>query len=116
MEDIKISETVSPFVKTQECKVCDYKCCKKSDLLKHLSTAKHLVKVGGYANDIAAISKVAKSIDTVCLCGNIYKHHSGLWRHKKKCTAINQPVPNPPVVEGITLETKEKELINEYER
>ena len=27
-----------------------------------------------------------------CHCGNIYKHYSGLWRHKNKCS-IYEPQP-----------------------
>ena len=40
--------------------------------------------------------------DTKCSCGKEYKHYSGLWRHKKKCTILNQEETEVKK-EGITL-------------
>lgn len=58
------------------CEQCDYKCSKKSDFNKHLSTAKHLRTTNDYEN-------VATNI-----CSNCKKQYScrqNLYRHKLKC-------------------------------
>jgi hypothetical protein len=58
------------------CEKCDYKCSRKSDYNKHLSTSKHTKGVAS----------------NVCNCGKIYKHRQGLSRHKKKCSIIQEEV------------------------
>lgn len=62
------------------CSVCDYKCFKKSDYVKHLSTDKHK----RVTNDDA---KVATAYQ--CECGRLYSHRQGLYAHKKKCNIMN---------------------------
>jgi len=62
------------------CLGCDYKCFKKSDYVKHLSTDKHK----RVTNDDA---KVATSYQ--CDCGKLYSHRQGLYAHKKKCNVNN---------------------------
>jgi hypothetical protein len=47
-------------------------------------TAKHLKQSQGYEK----ISKIPKNPNS-CECGSVYKHSSGLWRHKKKCAIKN---------------------------
>ena len=64
------------------CEKCDFTCCKKSDYARHLSTSKH--KKSEMDNE-----KTPKNATPyMCLCGNEYKHASGLSKHKKKCTYI----------------------------
>ena len=60
--------------------MCNYKCCKKSDYIKHLSTDKHK----RITNDD---TKVAKPYH--CECGKLYSHRQGLYAHKKKCNINN---------------------------
>ena len=75
------------------CKSCDYTTCKTSDWKKHLKTKKH-----NDSNDSSRIvksrSKVAESRSKpkkwTCACGKSYKHDSGYYRHKKKCTFIHE--------------------------
>jgi hypothetical protein len=63
------------------CEICDFKCSKKSNYIKHLNTKKHTDnKMVINDNNF-----VPKNAERVCKCGNIYKHMSGLSRHKKKC-------------------------------
>ena len=63
------------------CEKCDFNCNKKYDYERHLSTRKH-IKIHE-DNDLGAIEgKQSYS----CHCGNVYKHQSGLYRHKKNCT------------------------------
>jgi hypothetical protein len=66
-----------------QCKLCDYKCCKKSDWLRHAKTKKHVYRVDGnkmeiFGNDFTP--------NYACCCGKNFKTNAGLWKHKKKCT------------------------------
>ena len=71
------------------CKICDYNCSKKSDMQKHLLTMKHINGEKGYKKD----TKDTTPKNYFCHCGKKYLHHSGLWRHQKKCCweATNSP-------------------------
>jgi hypothetical protein len=80
------------------CKFCNYNTCKKSDFNKHLTTDKHKKRENG--NDLVPKS----SNQYQCECGNIYKHDSGYYRHKKNCN-INKIDPI------VTKEVTDKELI-----
>ncbi len=61
------------------CKICDFKCSKKSNFLKHLSTRKHEI----LTNPNKKMPKNATSF--MCSCGKSYKHRSTLSSHQKKC-------------------------------
>jgi hypothetical protein len=65
------------------CENCDFFSCNKNDYTRHLVTKKHL------SNDFQCkkLKKTQKN-SLSCSCGKSYKDHSGLWRHKKKCTEI----------------------------
>ena len=68
------------------CYVCDFKCCKQSNYNNHIITPKHKNNEKRYKmiqNDATKNNEEDKMYN--CECGNIYKHYSGLWRHKKKC-------------------------------
>jgi hypothetical protein len=60
------------------CAVCTFRCSKKSDWSRHLSTRKHLILTN--PNDFTP-----KNATFVCECGKRYKHSSSLCAHKKKC-------------------------------
>ena len=79
MEKNKSPKVAKKFI----CEKCDYKCNKKSDYNKHLITAKHKMETLG--KNLSP--KVAAP--HVCSCGKKYKVYSGLWKHKKKCSTIN---------------------------
>ena len=68
------------------CESCDFKCSKKSNWDLHLFTIKHKNIVEGYNEDT---QKMPESKLYTCICGNAYKHHSGLWRHKLQCINRN---------------------------
>ena len=78
----------------------------KSQYNRHNLTAKHLIKCEkneeGYKNENKMMNLVPNIEDTKCSCGKEYKHYSGLWRHKKKCTILNQEETEVKK-EGITL-------------
>ena len=66
------------------CETCDFKCCKKSDYDRHLSTRKHIMK----QNETKLEPKSATDFG----CGNckkIFNSRTTLWRHTKKCS-INE--------------------------
>ncbi len=69
------------------CKNCDFKCSKLSNYLKHKTTRKHFINENG--NKMVTNDKISDSDyytnQYKCDCGNIYKHKSGLSRHKKCC-------------------------------
>ena len=70
-----------------ECKICDFKCNKNSDYLRHLSTRKHKTRINPNSLN-AKNAKNAKNEETElyeCNCGKIYKHMSTLCNHKKRC-------------------------------
>ena len=75
------------------CEICHFKCCKKSNFLKHLSTPKHkntdkLLTNTDNKNaenaDVSNNSEVKHSF--TCECGKEYKHRQSLFNHKKNCT------------------------------
>ncbi len=65
------------------CDICDFKCSKHSNYLKHLSTRKH--KILTNPNE-----KMPDSVADAfaCLCGKQYSHLSSLCTHRKKCSTI----------------------------
>ena len=64
------------------CEKCDYVTSSKKDYNKHINTNKHKIN----ENQCFSIPKSQKIPTCKCVCGKVYKDHSGLWRHKKKCT------------------------------
>ena len=74
------------------CEFCNYNTSKSSDFKKHLSTDKHQKRENGskmVGNDSDLSQKISKSYK--CECGNIYKHDSGYYRHKKICNGSTTP-------------------------
>jgi hypothetical protein len=70
--------------KEYNCLFCDYVCLYFSDWSRHLLTSKHK-KLSN------AIQKNEKNEQTeshvTCCCGNIYKHKSSYYKHKKICNS-----------------------------
>ncbi len=89
------------------CEVCDFKCCKQSNFDKHIITPKHKNNEKRYKmvkkNANETLDETEQII--VCECGNIYKHYSGLWRHKKNCNFKIKENKNVIEEENITIET-----------
>jgi hypothetical protein len=83
MDIKKMPKNAEKFI----CEFCDFKCCKKSNFDKHNITSKHKNNEKRY-NLIQknANEKIDENKQILaCECGSVYKHYSGLWRHKKKC-------------------------------
>ena len=74
MDTIFVTEKSPKF----ECKLCDYKCFKNSDYIKHTKTKKHQSLEQEYKEN-------TDHNEYFCGCGKKYSYHSGLWKHKKVC-------------------------------
>jgi hypothetical protein len=60
------------------CNICDYKCFKKSEFNKHITTGKHIANALG--------DKKISEKDFVCVfCNKQYNSRNGLWKHNKIC-------------------------------
>jgi len=67
------------------CEFCNFKCCKKSDWSRHILRPKHKKNENDNKNDTNDNTKTPYDLSSIykCECGNIYKHKSGLSRHKR---------------------------------
>ena len=72
----------SKNIKKFNCETCNFICCKKGDYDRHLLTRKHKMATDGNNVDIKKTSYVCE------ICNKEYLDRSGLWRHKKKCSII----------------------------
>jgi hypothetical protein len=75
-----ITNNTSKHIKQIICESCDFKCCKKGDYNRHITTAKHKMIM----NDNPITSKHITAF--CCDCGKTYKYASGLSRHKIVCS------------------------------
>jgi len=73
------------------CEKCDFKCSKQSEWDRHSTTLKHAkdynLDYNGLQKNAEKGSETnsAQNSDFLCLCGKIYKHRQGLYKHKKSC-------------------------------
>jgi hypothetical protein len=77
------------------CVICDFITANKFDYSRHINTNKHILRVSAMQHDIKSNTCDKKTHTHICsMCNTEYKDPSGLWRHKKKCSAVNhQNVP-----------------------
>ena len=64
------------------CKICDFKCSRKGDWNRHVSTAKHVRLTAANAHGDAFYTHhkhICKN------CDKIYESRNGLWKHHKIC-------------------------------
>jgi len=92
------------------CNICDYKCFKKFNWDRHLSTSKHLEEMKWNKMEIKKEQKEQKEQKDqntklfVCeKCNKEFKTSSGLWKHKQKCCTVDNEV--------LDKEPSDKELI-----
>ena len=74
--------------KKYSCHLCDYKCCRPSELSKHLSCKKHT-----QTTDVVCENN-ENIITYDCICGNQYNYKNSLARHKKTCSKLISPTIN----------------------
>ena len=73
----------SPTVKCKFlCELCDYKCSRKSELIRHKDTKKHKK-----AREIHKKARKKKqNVEFMCnYCGKKYSHQSAISRHMNNC-------------------------------
>ena len=80
-----------------ECINCAFKCSKKRDFDRHMSTRKHKI--------LTDIHKIGLNI---CECGKEYKHRQSLHIHKKKCKFLHN-LENNLENNEIKIDKKEEE-------
>jgi hypothetical protein len=64
------------------CELCDFKCNKKSEYIRHTNTIKHIHRVEG--NKMETKETNIAQLWT-CSCGKEYATRAGLWKHNKVC-------------------------------
>jgi spore coat polysaccharide biosynthesis protein SpsF (cytidylyltransferase family) len=90
LEVLKIPKNPQNFC----CNICHYYTSNKKDYSKHLLTPKHKNNENGSILEVMEVKKSPKIpknplIKYNCICGKIYKTHSGIWKHKQKCIIIH---------------------------
>ena len=84
------------------CEPCDFKCSKKSDHARHLTTLKHF-----NANH----AKIVNTTFLCTLCSQSFKHASSLSRHKKKCAILFEQKNEPQQPQPYKLYEKDNYLV-----
>lgn len=79
------TSVTSKNIKIFSCEKCDFRCSKRGDFNRHLSTDKHRRKQ--METNLTSIT----SHELSCECGREYKNRTGLWKHRKKCPFLNPP-------------------------
>jgi hypothetical protein len=69
------------------CDICDFKCIKNSNFLKHIATSKHQNRTNPHFLE----QKNAKKCQTYSCknCNKIYNARNSLWYHEKTCNKNN---------------------------
>jgi hypothetical protein len=105
-------QKVAKVAKIFSCDICNYKCNKKYNLTKHLTTVKHknmLLDEQKMMNDDQKVEKVANN-SFECDCGNKYKYKQGLSRHRKTCKGEKKETA---IIENVDYKSMFLEMINE---
>lgn len=72
-----------------ECKICNFICSYNSDWDRHVLSRKHLMATKCYQKNEKNENYEKNECLCSCICGNIYKHKSSYYKHKKTCTFVN---------------------------
>ena len=76
------------------CNFCDYNTSRISQYERHMQTRKHLLSVQILQNTTITNQNVQEKNYVCEVCNKIYKHHSSLWNHKKKCLEPQEIINN----------------------
>ena len=110
MDNEKMPKNAGKFY----CDLCDFKCCKYSNFISHINTLKHKTAENGNKKATNDNHFMPKNANYICKCGNIYKHKSGLSRHRKTCTINENEVSDKDIIMMLIKEHSElKSLIME---
>jgi hypothetical protein len=102
------------------CEICDYKCCYKSDLLKHNSTSKHKDATQMLQNATKTRQNSAKlgtpnlHVNSAynCDCGKEFNHRSSYYRHRKSCLQYQNKVSSSARKLGATYVDNNSNMTN----
>jgi hypothetical protein len=79
------------------CEYCDYLCSVKFSYDRHLLTSKHIKQcqiakneTNETKNETKKDKKEKSSSTNICGCGQVYNSRTTMWRHKKKCSVVEQ--------------------------
>lgn len=104
-------DILSPKVaKKYNCTICDYTCCKPSDLLKHQLRRGHKNDDKMMTNDDGQSPNVAKlkNKEYECECGKNYTYRQGLNVHRRKCNLEEKsPHDNTELIEYLIKENSD---------
>ena len=78
------------------CETCDFKCFKKGDYNRHITTQKH--------KNLNNPNKITSNYINECICGKKFKHQSTLCAHKKKCVIQNNTDNNDPIDSNLVVQ------------
>jgi hypothetical protein len=102
------------------CEYCDYSCSVKFSYDRHLLTSKHIKQCQIAQNETNETQNETKkekkekreklSSANICGCGQVYNSRTTLWRHKKKCSVVEQSSESD--VPSNNSKTDKDELIN----
>ena len=87
------------------CEKCHFKCSKLSEWNRHILTTKHKLEIMDINRKSIKMPELFK-----CECGKLYKNNSGLWKHKKKCTYLEEEEKEEQEKEEHVIENKEEGL------
>jgi hypothetical protein len=90
-----------------DCSCCNFKCCKNSDWIRHISTDKHKRRKDG--NKMETFEP-KKNANYACKCGKTYSTNSGLWKHAKTCNFEDEKYVDIKEKETITSSNEIHEL------
>jgi hypothetical protein len=80
-------QITSKSAENMHCQICDFKCSKKGDWTRHISTRKHLNRTN------ENIIHAKNIIPFTCThCNKCYKARNSLWYHQQKCQTTAQPI------------------------
>jgi hypothetical protein len=92
------------------CNICDFKCSKQSDLIRHNLRPKHILNEKRYKKDNYSNEKTPHS-NFICICGKSYQYASGLWRHRQTCNIIKKTPDNNFINDNINVQEITPELL-----
>jgi hypothetical protein len=67
------------------CELCDYKCCRKFNLDRHVLSSRHVKEMNRKENGVKNEQNEQLLEFTCDKCNKIYQTNAGLWKHKKIC-------------------------------
>ena len=86
------------------CKLCDFNTSNKKDYGKHILTLKHLKT----SENTEKITDLDEKPLYKCACGNVYKHSSGLCRHKTVCAYVHITTNEQPTTTTVIQNSPEE--------